>query len=105
MFFDFPAERRIHLRTTNPIESAFATVHLRTKATKGGRSRAAELARVFKLVESPQARRPAVNAPHPPSPSSAPEPVSNASHLVERPQMADAALRNWPPTWQTGARG
>lgn len=36
-FFDFPAEHWIHLRTTNPIESTFATVRLRTKVTKGRR--------------------------------------------------------------------
>lgn len=34
-FFDFPAEHWIHLRTTNPIESTFATVRLRTKVTRG----------------------------------------------------------------------
>lgn len=62
-FFDFPAERWIHLRTTNPIESTFATVRLRTKVTKGAGSRAAP-AVVFKLVESAQQRRRAVNAPH-----------------------------------------
>lgn len=55
-FYDFPAERWIHLRTTNPIESTFATVRLRTKVTKGAGSRAAALAMVFKLVESAQAR-------------------------------------------------
>jgi hypothetical protein len=47
-FFDFPAEHWIHLRTTNPIESTFATVRLRTKVTKGAGSRAAALAMVFK---------------------------------------------------------
>ncbi|WP_399895403.1 IS256 family transposase [Streptomyces sp. BBFR51] len=63
-FYDFPAEHWIHLRTTNPIESTFATVRLRTKVTKGAGSRAAALATVFKLVESAQARWRAVNAPH-----------------------------------------
>ncbi|BDM70157.1 hypothetical protein HEK616_36440 [Streptomyces nigrescens] len=63
-FNDFPAEHWIHLRTTNPIESAFAIVRLRTKVTKGAGSRAAALAMVFKLVESAQARWRAVNAPH-----------------------------------------
>jgi transposase-like protein len=63
-FYDFPAEHWIHLRTTNPIESTFATVRLRTKMTKGAGSRAAGLAMVFKLVESAQARWRAVNAPH-----------------------------------------
>jgi transposase-like protein len=59
-----PAEHRIHLRTTNPIESTFATVRLRTKVTRGAGSRTAALAMVFKLVESAQQRWRAVNAPH-----------------------------------------
>ncbi|MGW2962755.1 IS256 family transposase [Streptomyces sp. NPDC001220] len=63
-FFDFPAEHWIHLRTTNPIESTFATVRLRTKVTRGAGSRTAALAMVFKLVDSAQARWRAVNAPH-----------------------------------------
>ncbi|MFB6877856.1 IS256 family transposase [Streptomyces sp. NPDC056323] len=63
-FFDFPAEHWIHLRTTNPIVSTFATVCLRTKVTRGAGSRAAGLAMVFKLIESAQARWRAVNAPH-----------------------------------------
>ncbi|MBR7839638.1 IS256 family transposase [Actinospica durhamensis] len=63
-FFDYPAEHWIHLRTTNPIESTFATVRLRTKVTKGAGSRAAALGMVFKLIESAQSRWRAVNAPH-----------------------------------------
>jgi transposase-like protein len=63
-FFDFPAEHWIHLRTTNPIESTFSTVRLRTKVTRGAGSRTAALAMVFKLVESAQQRWRAVNAPH-----------------------------------------
>jgi putative transposase len=63
-FFAFPAEHWIHLKTTNPIESAFATVRLRTKVTKGPGSRAAGLAMAYKLIESAQARWHAVNAPH-----------------------------------------
>jgi len=63
-FFDYPAEHWIHLRTTNPIESTFATVRHRTKVTKGPGSRAAGLAMAFKLLESAQARWRAVNAPH-----------------------------------------
>ena len=49
-FYDFPAEQWRHIRTTNPIESTFATVRLRTKRTKGNGSRAACLAMVFKLT-------------------------------------------------------
>ena len=49
-FFDFPAEHWIHLRTTNPIESPFATVKARTKKTKGAGSRKAGLAMALKLL-------------------------------------------------------
>jgi len=51
-FYDFPAEHWIHLRTTNPIESTFATVRLRTKRTKGSGSRIACLTMVHKLMQS-----------------------------------------------------
>jgi putative transposase len=63
-FYDFPAEHWIHLRTTNPIESTFATVRHRTKITKGPGSKAAGLAMAFKLIEAAQARWRAVNGPH-----------------------------------------
>ena len=63
-FYDFPAEHWVHLRTTNPIESTFATVRLRQRVTKGPGSRAAGIAMAFKLIESAQARWRAVNAPH-----------------------------------------
>jgi len=53
-FYDFPAEHWGHLRTTNPIESTFATVRLRTVRTKGCGSRAATLAMVFKLAQQAQ---------------------------------------------------
>ncbi len=51
-FYDFPAEHWKHLRTSNPIESTFATVRLRTHKTKGCLSRQTALAMVFKLAES-----------------------------------------------------
>jgi transposase-like protein len=63
-FYDYPAEHWQHLRTTNPIESTFATVRHRSKVTKGPGSRAAGLAMAFKLIEAAQARWRAVNAPH-----------------------------------------
>jgi transposase-like protein len=63
-FYDYPAEHWIHLRTTNPIESTFATVRHRTKITRGPGSRAAGLAMAFKLIEAAQDRWRAVNAPH-----------------------------------------
>jgi putative transposase len=51
-FYDFPAEHWKHLRTTNPVESVFATVRLRHKRTKGNGSRAACLAMVHQLMLS-----------------------------------------------------
>ena len=51
-FYDFPAEHWMHIRTTNPIESVFATVRLRHDKTKGNGSRVACLTMVFKLMES-----------------------------------------------------
>ncbi|GAB3002645.1 hypothetical protein GCM10023080_080390 [Streptomyces pseudoechinosporeus] len=84
-FYDFPAEHLIHLRTTNPIESTFATVRLRTKVTKGAGSATAALAMVFKLVESAQARWRAVNAPHLVALVRAGARFERG-HLVERPE-------------------
>ncbi len=62
-FFKYPAEHWIHLRTTNPIESTFASVRLRTKVTKGPGSRAAGIAMAYKPIEAAQARWRKVNAP------------------------------------------
>ena len=53
-FYDFPAEHWKHLRTTNPIESTFATVRHRTIRSKGCLSNRTALAMVFKLVEAAQ---------------------------------------------------
>jgi putative transposase len=63
-FFDFPAEHWLHLKTSNPIESTFSSVRLRTRVTKGPGSKAAGLAMAFKLLESAQDRWRAVNGPH-----------------------------------------
>ena len=63
-FFDFPAEHWIHLRTTNPVESPFATVKARTRVTKGAGSRKAGLALAFKLLLSAEQRWRRINAPH-----------------------------------------
>jgi putative transposase len=81
-FHNYPAEHWIHLRTTNPIESTFATVRLRQRVTKGPGSRAAGVAMAFKLIESAQTRWRAVNAPHlvalvAPAP---PSPTANSSN-------------------------
>jgi transposase-like protein len=63
-FYNYPAEHWVHLRTTNPIESTFATVRHRTKVTKGSGSRAAGLAMAFKLIQAAQDHWRMVNAPH-----------------------------------------
>jgi putative transposase len=63
-FFDFPAGHWVHLKTSNPIESTFSTVRLRTRVTKGPGSRAAGLAMVFKLIEAASDRWRYVNGPH-----------------------------------------
>src|SRR5499427_1341624 len=62
--FAYPAEHWLHLRTTNAIESTFATVRLRTNKTKGAGSRSAGLAMAYKLLEAAQARWRCVNAAH-----------------------------------------
>ncbi len=55
-YYDFPEEHWAHLRTTNPIESTFSTVRLRTKVTRGSGSRKAGLAMAYKMLDSAQAR-------------------------------------------------
>ena len=55
-FYDFPAIHWIHLRTTNPIESTFATVRLRTKRSRSCGNRDTTLSMVFKLLQSAQKR-------------------------------------------------
>lgn len=55
-FYDFPAEHWVHLRTSNPIESMFSSVRLRTDKTRGCLSRNNMLAMVFKLAMSAQKR-------------------------------------------------
>ena len=55
-FYAFPAEHWRHLRTTNPIESSFATVKLRTRVTKGAGSKKAALAMAYKLLDAAQQR-------------------------------------------------
>ena len=55
-FYDYPAEHWVHIRTTNPIESTFATVRLRSKRSRNCGSRATTLAMVFKLLQSAEKR-------------------------------------------------
>jgi putative transposase len=54
--YDFPKEHWVHLRTSNPIESTFSTVRLRTRVTRGAGSRRAALAMAYKLLDAAQAR-------------------------------------------------
>jgi transposase-like protein len=65
-FYDYPADHGIHLRTTSPIESTFATVRLRQRVTKGPGSRSAGIAMAFKLIESAQVARGQRTPPHRP---------------------------------------
>jgi len=62
-FYDFPAAHWVHLRTTNPIESTFATVRARTRVTKGAGSRRRGLVMAFKLLDAAQTRWRKVNSP------------------------------------------
>ncbi|MGF6980015.1 transposase-like protein [Paraburkholderia sp. JPY465] len=62
-FYDFPAEHWQHLRTTNPIESTFATVRHRTKRTRNCVSRATFLGLAFKLIESAEESWRRIRAP------------------------------------------
>lgn len=62
-FYDFPKEHWLHLRTTNPIESTFSTVRLRTRVTRGAGSRKAALAMAYKLLDAAQARWHKIAAP------------------------------------------
>ena len=63
-YFDYPAAHWVHLRTTNPVESPFATVKQRMKKTRGAGSRDAGLAMAFKLLLQAEAKWRRLNAPH-----------------------------------------
>lgn len=88
-FYDYQAEHWIDLRTTNPIESTFATVCHRTRVTKGPGSRAAGLAMAFELIESAQLRWRAVNASQLVGLVRA-GPRLDRGYLVERPEAVAA---------------
>ena len=62
-YFDFPAAHWLHLRTTNPIESSFATVKLRTKVTKGAGSKTTAEVMTFKLLKECEKRWRKINLP------------------------------------------
>ena len=63
-FYDFPAAHWLHLRTTNPIESTFATVRHRQRQTKGCGSRQATLMMVYKLARSAEKKWRKLNGYH-----------------------------------------
>jgi transposase-like protein len=63
-FYDFPAEHWKHIRTTNPIESVFATVRNRTRKTKGCLNRKTALAMVFRLMTSAKKKWRKINGPN-----------------------------------------
>lgn len=63
-YYDFPAEHWKHIRTTNPIESAFSTVRLRQRVTKGAGSRTKALTMAFKLLEMAEQRWRRLDASH-----------------------------------------
>ena len=94
-FFKYPAEHWIHLRTTNPIESTFATVRLRTKVTKGPGSRTAGLAMAYKLIDAalgPLARRQRP-APGRPGPRRRGLPQRQTARTPHRHHPTNTALR------------
>jgi transposase-like protein len=90
-FYKYPAEHWVHLRTTNPIESTFATVRNRSKITKGPGSRAAGIAMAYQLIEAAQSRWRAVNAPHLVALVRAGARFENGK-LVERPDETTVAV-------------
>jgi len=63
-FYDYPAAHWVHLKTSNPIESTFSTVRLRTRVTKGPGSRSSGLAMAYKLLRAADDRWRSVNGPH-----------------------------------------
>jgi transposase-like protein len=84
-FYDFPAEHWLHLRTTNVIESVFATVRLRTDKTKGSGTRITCLTMVFKLMASASQRWRGLNRP------SLPAEVIKRAVFVDGIKQGDAA--------------
>ena len=81
-FYDFPAEHWGHLRTTNPIESTFATIRLRHRRTKGSGTRKASLTMMFKLAQAAQKRWRRLNK------------HELIIHLIEGKVFTDGVLQN-----------
>ena len=91
-FFDFPAEHWVHLRTTNPIESAFATVKTRTRQTKGAGSRKAGLALAYKLALTAQAHWRRINAPKLVALVRAGVPFKDGKQVIAQPEEEDELI-------------
>ncbi len=85
-FYDFPAEHWMHIRTTNPIESVFATVRNRTRKTKGCLNRKTALAMVYKLMMSARKKWRKLN-----SPNRLPEVIRGVEFKDGMPQLQNAA--------------
>lgn len=81
-FYDFPAEHWKHLRTTNPIESTFATIRLRHRRTKGNGTRRTSLAMMFKLAQSAEKGWKRLNG------------HEQIHHLVEGRKFVDGVLQD-----------
>ena len=81
-FYDFPAEHWVHLRTTNPIESTFATIRLRHRRTKGCGTRHASLTMMFKLAQSAQKSWRRLNG------------HQHITHLLEGKKFVDGILQD-----------
>ena len=81
-FYDFPAEHWKHLRTTNPIESAFATIRLRHRRTKGSGSRRTSLAMMYKLGRNAEKRWRKLNG------------HNQMIHLIEGRKFVDGILQD-----------
>jgi putative transposase len=82
VFYDFPAEHWKHLRTTNPIESTFATIRLRHRRTKGSGTRRASLTMMFKLAQSAQKRWRRLNG------------HQHITHLLEGKKFIDGIMQD-----------
>jgi transposase-like protein len=100
-FYDYPAEHWVHLRTTNPIESTFATVRLRQRVTKGPGSRPRASRWRSSSSSPPNARWRAVNAPH------LVALVRAGAHLQERQtrRTTRVAPHGWPLRVRDGVLG
>jgi len=94
-FYDFPAEHWRHLRTTNPIESSFATVKLRTRVTKGAGSKKAALAMAYKLLDAAQGRWRRFTATSS-SPTFSPAPCSRTASRSSTKTTTTASTRRAP---------